>query len=346
MLTTRRRRALALLLTLAVAVVTWARAPRAPVDLSQRAGFRALPREAGCCAAGPFRLTGAWQVTSPNQRFGGYSALLLPVPGRMLALSDAGYMLDMPLPGSPPGPVRIAGVPGIGPGIGGGLKQSRDVEAAVRDPGDGTVWIALEGRNAVLRLDAALAVRGQWRVAAMRRWPANTGAEAMVRLADGRFIVLCECDAGWSAADRHPALLFAGDPAAGLAPVRFAVRGLPGYRPTDMAELPDGRLLVLMRRLVWPFPARFAVKLALVDPAGIAPGRIVQASELADLAGAAPLDNYEGLALAPGADGTLVAWIISDDNAAALQRTLLLRLEFRLAELPPKDGPSKDGRGA
>jgi hypothetical protein len=64
-------------------------------------------------------------------------------------------------------------------------------------------------------------------------------------------------------------------------------------------------------------------------------------TELASLDGTGLEENYEGLAIEPGPDGTLNAWLISDDNSAATQRTLLLRLQFRLADLPPRGGQTK-----
>ena len=69
----------------------------------------------------------------------------------------------------------------------------------------------------------------------MRDWGWNTGPEAMVRLADGRFIVVREGFFG----ERHAGLLFAGDPlAVKQAPRHFVLAGPPGFRPTDMAQLP------------------------------------------------------------------------------------------------------------
>jgi hypothetical protein len=118
--------------------------------------------------------------------------------------------------------------------------------------------------------------------------------------------------------------------------VPFTFAGPPGFRPTDAALLPDGRVLVLMRQLVWPMPARFGAKLALLDPDAISAGGQVEATWLAELDDPWPLDNYEGLALEPDADGTITAWLISDGNNAVTQRTLLLRLSFRMADLPPK----------
>ena len=73
----------------------------------------------------------------------------------------------------------------------------------------------------------------------MRGWPQNTGPEAMVRLADGRFVILSESYAGWEDGSGHPALLFAQDPAAVQRAVRFRFAGAAGYRPTDMAQKAD-----------------------------------------------------------------------------------------------------------
>ena len=49
-----------------------------------------------------------------------------------------------------------------------------------------------------------------------------------------------------------------------------------------------------------------------------------------------PLPEPMKLALEPGADGQVAAWLISDANGAVTQRTLLLRLMLDPARLPPK----------
>ncbi len=213
------------------------------------------------------------------------------------------------------------------------LKANRDVESATRDPATGRIWIGMEGRGAIVRHGPALD-REQFReVPEMRVWPQNSGPEAMVRLTDGRFVALCECNPGWSQGGTHPALLFNGDPASGAAAQPFTLAGVDGYRPTDMAQLPDGRVLILARQLVWPVPARFAVKILIADPVEIAPGMVWQAREVADLSAPWPTDNYEGLAIERQADGTLIAWIISDENAAVTQRVLLLKVRIDESKL-------------
>jgi len=54
-----------------------------------------------------------------------------------------------------------------------------------------------------------------------------------------------------------------------------------------------------------------------------------------DLARPLTVDNYEGLAAVPQANGGFRFYLISDDNASATQRTLLLAFDWR----PPSTGP-------
>jgi hypothetical protein len=302
-------------------------APR-PHNHSQAVLAAALPLPR-TTRIGPFTLTGAWQLTSANGEFGGYSALLAAKPGWLVAFSDGGQQLDLPLPGNP-GQARQAEV----------LKSTtrfkalRDIESASRDPASGAIWLALEGRNRFLRLD-----RGRVSVVAapdMAGWSRNSGPEAVVRLADGRFVVLAEAESQQNGRAAHPALIYPGSPLAGVRAASFRFAGPAGYRPTDMAQLPDGRVLIVMRQLRWPLPPRFGTQLVLADPAEITPGGLWQGKTLTSLDGTGLEENYEGLAIVPGAGESLAAWLISDANGAVTQRTLLLRLEFRLADLPTK----------
>lgn len=324
-----KRRLLALIVALGLGAGTWLRSDPPPASYAEKLALVPLPQDAACCQAGPLRLIGAWQMLSPHTFFGGYSALLETDPGRLLALSDRGYFLEFSKPGATPqrprlGPINADAVQ---------LKANRDVEAAAWDPATRRLWIAQEGRNAIARHRRDM-VRETFReVPEMKRWSRNAGPEAMLRLADGRFVVLCECLTGWNAGGKHPGLLFAGDPgeAVGARPIRLV--GSDGYRPTDMAQLPDGRVLILVRRLLWPLPPRFAIKLLIADPADLRASGVWRAREVADLTAPWPVDNYEGLAIERDAAGRLIAWIISDDNGAVSQRVLLLKVEIDEAGL-------------
>jgi len=95
-----------------------------------------------------------------------------------------------------------------------------------------------------------------------------------------------------------------------------------------LAQLPDGRALILLRMVAWGIPPGFAGKLMLADPATIRAGEAWRAEPLADLVAPLPSDNFEGLAVEPDGRGGTVLWLISDDNDSIVQRTLLLRLDW------------------
>lgn len=318
------RRAFVVVIAAVLLSGVWLRSPPAPQSRDERLSMVRLPAPPGCCQAGPFRLIGAWQLASRHQDFGGYSALLIPGPGRLLALSDRGYALEFSKPDLPQTPIRT--VPLLEDPA--RLKGNRDIESATRDSATGLIWLGLERRDAVARHRADLQREDFRKIPEMALWPKNQGPEAMLRLHDGRFVALCECLSGWFQGGLHPALLFGGDPIGGAAARPFTFVGIDGYRPTDMAQLPDGRVLIVMRRLIWPVPARFAIKLMVADPARIVPGKDWPGREVAGLGEPWPIDNYEGLTIERQGDGQLIAWLISDENGALTQRVLLLKIRI------------------
>ncbi|HUQ13005.1 MAG TPA: esterase-like activity of phytase family protein [Novosphingobium sp.] len=312
-----RRRAIVPVLLAAMALATLPRdAPRRP-DSRQIVSFRALPHPA---TLGPgVAVAGAWLVTSPNSEFGSYSALASLDETRLAAFSDRGARLVFSVPDLPAAPASRIDL--LAATRGTASKRERDCEAVARDPASGSVWAAYEQTNTIVRYGAEGAVTGRARPAAMRAWPANRGPEAMARLGDGRFVVLGEVRVH----GRHRALRFDRDPVEGGTPVPFEYAPPAGFRPTDMAVLPDGRVVVLNRELL--FPWRFRAALTVLDPSEIRPGKVWRGREIARLGPAGPADNYEGLAVVPRGDGRVTLWLISDDNQAALvQRTLLLKL--------------------
>jgi len=282
---------------------------------------------------GPFALTGVWEVESDHPRFGGYSALLPLARGRLVAIGDRGYSLEI-APGPRPGAgiIRRLAPDAIY------IETSLDSEAATADPVTGRRWIAWEGENAITRHDRGSRQPQLAFPPAMSSWPRGRGAEAMVRLADGRFVVLREGfgvpdDMGLFGGRRHEALIFARDPLTGTEPEHFWFAGPSGFSPVDMAQMPDGRVLVLMRRLVWPFPAKFAGRILIADPRDIRPGAQWTGTRVATLTTPLPFDNFEGLAIVPAARGKLNIWLMSDDNRSPVQRTLIWRLAVDPAQL-------------
>ena len=149
----------------------------------------------------------------------------------------------------------------------------------------------------------------------------------MTFLAGGELLLVEEATDG----DRTARALLYRDPVA--EPMRFAFRPPFGYRATDAATLPDGRVLILLRGLR-VMPPGFLAKIVLADPEAIREGAVWSGVEIARIAAPAPVDNMEGIAVAPRADGALDVWLVSDDNGVQLQRTVLMRLRYR----PPPRG--------
>ncbi|KTF70363.1 esterase-like activity of phytase family protein [Sphingomonas sp. HT-1] len=269
---------------------------------------------------------GGVRLTSPDRGFSGFSALQV-IGDAFVLVSDRGNVVRFHMGADwRPFDIRFGELPN-GPGIS-AYKGDRDAESLTRDPVTGKFWVGFESHNVIWRFDADF--RGE-RVAfplEMRGWPANGGPESMARLPDGRFVVIGETarPPGEGHRDQREMLLFAGDPTRDAPrPIRLGYVPPPGYDPSDAVALPDGRLLVLVRR--FGLPSLFTVRVELVDLRGAKPGAVLRGETIADFAPPFQHDNFEGLAVAREGDST-VLWMISDDNEQWWQQTLLLK--FRL----------------
>ena len=298
---------------------------------SQHVTARALDYLAG--RSGMLRFVRGWRIDSPNPIFGGFSALAIIGPDRFRLAGDGGYGAEFTLSrdgrvGAP----RIAQLPA--PGGRPRRKSQSDFEAMTIDPVRGTTSVALEGLNEIWRIDAGFR-RIESRAKLPRpRWPSNRGPEAMVRLSDGRTLVFSE--------DPHDdprgreALLFAGDPAVpGTKATRFLYDSAGKGLVSDAAALPDGRILLVHRRL--GLRPVFTTTIAIADPAAIRPGGVIRAQTI----GVVPVplaENYEGAAVEVRGGRTYM-WLVSDDNFNSWQRSLLV--EFELVGLPPRKPDSK-----
>lgn len=295
-----------------------------PFDKSQQASAARLAVvEAG---EGEVRIDEAWQLDSPNSRFGGISALALEGPRQFLLGSDFGTMVRLRLDrdGSIPN-VRIWPLWLDSPAALG--KNGRDLESLAVDPATGQLWAGFEQRHRVARFAPGMThVEGEALPREMAAWNANGGAEALVRLRDGRFIVLAETSGGPGGGT--DALLFARDPVSHPTerPIRFALDAGGRGRITDAAALPDGRVLLLFRGI--GMTRGWISTLAVADPALIRARQSWQSQTIAKFERPQIAENFEGLAIEPQRSLTdpVAIWMVSDDNLAAWQRTLLLRL--------------------
>lgn len=276
---------------------------------------------------GGLRYLGGWVLTSENSDFGGISAIAVEGDGFAaigdagglfrFALDDAGAIIAADIAELPAGPL---------PEDGGDLrKRDRDAEALARDPETGRYWVAFERANGLWRFDAAFG-RSDAHAApeAMADWPSNGGAEAMVRLEDGRFLIFSE--AGDGPGDSREVLLFPSDPVEGdPMPLRLGYRPPDAHRITDAALLPDGRLLILNRDFSLIGGVSVILSIASLDTLGA--GTILESEIVARFAPPVTIDNMEALAVEEQ-DGRTIVWMASDDNFSPLQRTLLLKFEL------------------
>ncbi len=295
-----------------------------PVDHSQQVtALRLNPDER---QVGEMRIDEAWQLDSTNSSFGGTSALVIEGPRQFLLASDFGTVVRLHLRRDTG--VRIARIwPLWLASRAARSKAGRDLESLTVDPATGQLWGGFEHRHRITRfLPGMVNADGDVAPELMQGWNANGGAEAMVRLADGRFIVLAETSGGPGGGS--DALLFAGDPVANpdTRPIRFALDPAGRGRVTDAALLPDGRVLLLFRDI--DLTKGWVTTLAVADPADIAPRARWRARTIARFERPQISENFEGLAIEPqnDADAPVAIWMVSDDNLAGWQRTLLVRL--------------------
>lgn len=282
--------------------------------------------------AGSLRFIRGWQLTSPHSRFGGFSGIARFGSDGVLLIGDNGYATRLTIGNDgQPKLVRIAPMPV--PAGWPDRKSMVDTESLAVDADSGQLWVGLERINQLWRFDGALTrLEARYAPAPMRDWPKGRGAEAMVRLADGRFVVMAEGGRRNPRANR--ALMFAGAPGAATAPpLRFHYDSEGKGSVSDAAALPDGRILLVHRDMGW-FPI-FTTTIAIADPAEIGSGAVLRSQKIG-VVPRALADNFEGAAVEV-VGGRTYLWLVSDDNFNRWQRSLLL--QFELVGLPPKAAP-------
>lgn len=273
---------------------------------------------------------GGIMMTANSRHFGGWSDLHVSPDGKTLtSISDEGAWLTATIEYD--GEANLAGLSNarIGQlhGLDGRLISSKaeaDAEAMARLP-DGSWLVAFERNHRIWRYRTLTATPTPFEGPAdLVRQPTNGGIEGMLALGDGRVIAISEeyslqpdTVVGWI-----------GTPTAGG---RYQWRSfnyatIPDFRPTAIAQLPDGSFGMIERAFDMVRGVRCRVM--RFDAAQLVAGGTVKAEELARLASPYAVDNLEGLAATKGARGETLLWLISDDNFNPLQRNILLLFEL------------------
>ncbi|MGD9811298.1 MAG: esterase-like activity of phytase family protein [Sphingobium sp.] len=270
---------------------------------------------------GDLHFLGAWKLTSPEKWFGGLSAMLIGPQGRIWALNDSGVMYIFPKPGgSEKGEAFRVRAPKKRPKP---YRYPTDSESVTADPDFRNIWIGFEMVPRICRFVPDLRRDSRCRDwPEIGKWDQTESQESMVRLPDGRFLVIAEQTDGDG--PQHEVLLFAGDPASPATPHPRHLSYIPpaGYKPTDAVWFDKDHLIVLNRRVT--IYDGFTAVISVVDIGRLESGTVLKSREIARLVPPVLSDNFEGLAI-EREDGQPILWVVSDDNHLFLQRTLLLK---------------------
>ncbi len=313
------------------------RAPDAPVkiDVTARAIDAFSPRDPEKVRFGALAFRGGLELTSSYREFGGVSAIRVAADGaHFVALTDKGRWLTGRIAyderGRPSGLADTVMAPILGPdGRPLAARGWYDTESIAED--GGTLYVGIERVNRIVRFDFGRA--GVLARATpipippgISKLPNNKGLEAMVVVPNGLPLagtLIAISERGLDAAGNLKAFLIGGP-----SPGEFSIRRSDDFDISDCALLPSGDLLLLERRFFWW--SGVAMRIRRVGLAAIAPGALVDGTELIFADMGFQIDNMEGLSVHRAADGDVVLTLVSDDNFSVLQRTILL--QFKLAE--------------
>lgn len=319
----RRRLFRIAVLAILLAPGLWIRSDPPPVNTSQKLSYSRIVGAIGHVNS-DVEVVGAWKLYSANTKFGGFSSLVTLGRGEFFSASDRGDGMRFPAPQRKNNQADVT-IARFAPG-----KETDkfllDIEGLTRNSATGQLWATYEDANAIQRFDRALKPEKTVRPEAMQDWKSNSGPESITRLNDGRFLVFSE-GATSRFGEVHKVLIFPNDPVKGAKPEIVSYRPPQGFLPVDAATLPDGRVLILLRALSW-MPPGFHSALAVADPSEIKRGETWQGQMVARLTAPVPPENYEGLAIAKSDGGVHDLWLISDDNVAKFQDTILLHLRW------------------
>jgi hypothetical protein len=273
---------------------------------------------------------GGLMLWSGDQRFGGLSGLTISADGRqMLAVSDHGFWFSGRIQTNGRGWLIGVDAPALDPILN---EHGAPVEGAWRDAeaveyGSGSSFIvSFERRHRLWRYDDLSTNRAARAKPIevprnLAKAPKNGGIEALAVMTDGRLLALSE-DMDVDGGDKMGWILHLQG--AGHSTVSY--RPGSNFKPTDMAALPNGDVLVLERR--YTPVAGVAARIARLAAESVHPKARLRGEELALIQPPLNVDNMEGLAVTMGSDGATYLYILSDDNYSRGQRTLLMK--FRL----------------
>ncbi|NVJ98976.1 MAG: esterase-like activity of phytase family protein [Alphaproteobacteria bacterium] len=272
-------------------------------------------------AVGKLSYLGGWSLTSAHDRFGGLSGLVVKDGRSVVAVTDQGDWFTADFN---PGAGTIFSGATLRPfeaDMQDASKAAYDAESIIALGDDYLVSFEFMHRLMVARPDGTNHV---WKNNYHIDYGAladNSGLEAIVLTADNKLLAFAE--RGKDTLGRQKAWLVDD---AGAVDLYFTPP--PNFAPTDAARLPNGDILLLTR--FFSLADGNKIKLLRIKAEDIQAGATLRGEELAHMEPPFTVDNMEGLDIGVAPDGSVVVYLVSDDNFRASQRTLFM--VFKLAE--------------
>jgi hypothetical protein len=311
-------------------------APEPPVRIEVRAKpidtFQ--PSDPARVRFGALTFRGGLELSSSYAEFGGISAIRVAPDGQdFLAVSDKGRWLKgrIVYQGDKPAGIADAEIaPVLGPdGKPLAARGWYDTESIAQN-GD-TVWVGIERVNRIVRFDIGklgLLAHGQPIAIppGIAELPNNKGLECLTFAEKGLPLagtLIAVSERGLDAEGNIKGFLIQGP-----SPGEFAVKRIGEFDISDCAVTPKGDLLLLERSYSrW---RGVGMRIRRIPLGEVKPGVTVDGPALIEADMGYQIDNMEGLSVHRAGNGDLVLTLISDDNFALYQRTLLL--QFTLSE--------------
>lgn len=311
------------------------------------------PEDRSETRTGELHWAGGIEISSSDKDFGGWSGLAVSSDGStLLSVSDTGHWLTAIILYDERGRLsgiaeaRMAPMLGLDGNPISGNKTLGDAEGLVVDTGAsdsliGQAYVSFERAHRIWRYDLA-----------------RSGAEAVPeQLLTQRHFGRLNSNGGLESIELLPPATDGGAPrilaitedtldprgnirgfiADGRDISWFGVKPHDPFKPTDMARLPNGDILLLERR--YSVLGGVGMQMRRIAADDVEPGQVIDGEVLVNVGQRYSIDNMEGLAVREDENGDLLLYVISDDNFNRLQRTLLLM--FRL----PKDAGAEHTGG-
>ncbi|KAF4666623.1 hypothetical protein FOL47_004012 [Perkinsus chesapeaki] len=283
------------------------------------------------------------KLTSDNVKFGGLSSLIITPDGsEILAVSDSGVFVTMPLSSVDEGSINAEFLPmkdAKGDDI---VYDSHDGDAEgltvngfYEGSGKGELYVSYEKNQRVMKFPKGVSSDKADDLGVsilLAECPHRGGLEAIVKLrSTGQLLMVCE-EPNTSTDKTFTVSAWARDAVSG-ATKKFSVQSENKFFPTDMAELPNGDIMILLRRFVKNdrgamqigYITAESIQQAITNEAVAVPKIILELWERDGW----KVDNAEGLAARqdPKTNKTFV-YTLSDDNHRETQETLLTTFEW------------------